>query len=463
MKASETNFQAIIEGTRQYIVPLFQRSYSWGSKECGTLWNDLLELYREENPRPHFIGSIVTMPTISVPEGVPKWVLIDGQQRLTTIFILLMLLRDKAEQNEQKELAEEINNTLLVNPYKKGSDYFKLQPTQVDRAPFQSLIRSELSSIQDQDKIAEAYRFFERKFRQSNLDGQIIKKVITSNLSVVSIVLDPDDNPHLVFEGLNAKGRPLTQSDLIRNYFFMRIHVDEQEKIYSQYWKPMQDALSESLTKCVRHYLMKEGSVIKQSDVYFSLKELVINHGDALDCLKDLARFAGYYQKLLYPEKEPDTNIQKSLFRLNRIEVTTAYPFLLNCYDDYAQNKISVDEFVAILKVIENYMIRRFVCNIPTNQLNKIFPPLYLQIQNRNSGSLVDDVRYLLQTKGYPKETEFKSRLMDAKLYGGGDRAIKTKLILETIEESYNHREQVPFKGCRLDFTLRDPIYAALA
>ena len=136
MQASVTKLQPIIEGTKQYVIPLFQRSYSWEKKEWDVLWNDLFELCQEANPRTHFIGSLVTMPTNSVPEGITKYLLIDGQQRLTTIFILLTLLRNRANQSGKEELAElaaEIDNTLLINPFKKGLDYYKLQPTQLDR------------------------------------------------------------------------------------------------------------------------------------------------------------------------------------------------------------------------------------------------------------------------------------------------------------------------------------------
>lgn len=451
MKASETKLQPIIEGTKQYVVPLFQRSYSWTKKEWGILWDDIVELYEEDSPRTHFVGSIVTMPTVSVPEGVAKYLLIDGQQRLTTIYILLTLLREKAKENSEFELAEEINNTLLVNPYKKDFDYYKLQPTQLDRETFQRLIQSE--SPNSNNPILDAYQFFERKFRQRNLDIRTLKKVVSNNLSVVSIVLDADDNPHLVFESLNAKGRPLTQSDLIRNYFFMRIHINEQERIYAQYWKPMQEALGENLTEFIRHYLMKNGDIVKQSDVYFSLKDIV-SQGDAVEYLKNISRFANYYQKLLYPEYETNVNISKALTRLNRIEVTTAYPFLLNCYDEYLQGRVTTDEFSDILKIIENFMIRRFVCNIPTHGLNKIFPPLHLQIQSKNPGKFTEGLKSVLQAKGYPKNIEFRSRLIDAKLYGAGDRTIKTKLILESIEESYSHKEQVPFDDLSIEHVM---------
>ena len=388
------------------------------------------------------------MPTISVPEGVAKYLLIDGQQRLTTIFIILALLRDKAKQIGQFELSEETHNTLLVNQYKKDFDYYKFQPTQIDRDSFQRIIAS--NTLTSPNPILNSYQFFERKFRQTSIDIQTIKKIITSNMSLVSIVLDPDDNPHLVFESLNAKGRPLTQADLIRNYFFMRIHINEQESIYSHYWEPMQKALDENLTEFIRHYLMKDGKIIKQGDVYFSLKDLV-SQGNALDYLKELLKFSGYYKKLVYPENEIHSEIRKLLARLNRFEVNTAYPFLLNCYADYSEHKISAEEFISILKVIENYLIRRFICNVPTHGLNKIFPSLYPNIRSKGFETVLDGLKKVLQTRGYPKDVEFKSRMIDAKLYGAGDRAIKTKLILESIEEIYGHKEKVSFETLSIE------------
>jgi len=306
MQASETKFQPIIEGTKQYVVPLFQRSYSWDKRQWDVLWGDILLLYEQENPRPHFMGSIVTMPTVSVPQGVAKYLLIDGQQRLTTIFILLSLLRDKARQNKQEKLAEKINNSFLINSYENDTDQYKLLPTQSDRKAYQQIILNTPNPYPSQ--VLECYKFFERKVRQNSSDLERLLRLISNDLSIVSIVLSTDDNPHLVFESLNAKGRPLTQADLIRNYFFMRIHINEQEIVYSQYWEPMQRSLANNLTECIRHYLMKDGTVINQNDVYFALKERIGNN-DALGYLKDLSKFANYYWKLISPEYEKDKNI----------------------------------------------------------------------------------------------------------------------------------------------------------
>ncbi|MGQ0793874.1 MAG: DUF262 domain-containing protein [Deltaproteobacteria bacterium] len=451
MQAKETKLQDIIEGTKQYVIPLFQRTYSWTLKEWEVLWKDLVELSEMENPRTHFIGSIVNMPTVSVPEGVAKYLLIDGQQRLTTIFILLTLLRNKARENQNLRFADEVNNTLLVNQYKDGNDYFKLMPTQVDRPTFENPINGNPNKTKNQ--ITEAYVFFEKKLKQVELEPEKLKKIITSYFSVVSIVLDSDDNPYLVFESLNAKGRSLTQADLIRNYFFMRIHVDKQEKVYNDYWLPMQTALGESLTEFIRHFLMRNGNIIKQGDVYYALKKSV-STSNATDYLSDLKKFSTYYQRLIYPEFEPEAQLQKYFRRLNRIEVTTAYPLLLNFYSNYADGKITKDDFVTILKTLENYLIRRFVCNVPSNTLNKIFPIVYPQIISKHPDNIAEGFKTILQGRGYPKDNEFYIRFRETKFYGGGDRQIKTKLILESIEESFAHKEVVPFDNLTVEHVM---------
>jgi len=168
MQAKETKLQDIIEGTKQYVIPLFQRTYSWTDREWANLWQDLIDLCEMENPKTHFIGSIVSMPTVSVPEGVAKYLLIDGQQRLTTIFIILALLRDAACAAHNTEFAQEINNTLLVNPYKKDRDYYKLMPTQIDREVYFNLIKPNDGDANHNEgdtnsKIAQAYKFFNDK------------------------------------------------------------------------------------------------------------------------------------------------------------------------------------------------------------------------------------------------------------------------------------------------------------
>lgn len=388
------------------------------------------------------------MPTVSVPEGVAKYLLIDGQQRLTTIFILLTLLRNKARESQNNRFAEEINNTLLVNQYKDGNDHFKLMPTQVDRDFYKNIING--IPNEDENPLTKAYTYFEKKIRQIQIEPEKLKKVITSYFSLVSIVLDSDDNPYLVFESLNAKGRPLTQADLIRNFFFMRIHIDKQEEVYKSYWLPMQTALNEDLTEFIRHFLMKDGNIVKQGDVYYALKESV-STSNAISYLKLLQEYSNFYQKFKYPEFEQEPELRKMFYRLNRIEVTTAYPLLLNFYSNYKEGIINIEGFVTILETLENYLIRRFICNIATNQLNKIFPTVFPLIQTNYKENIVEGFKTILQSKGYPKDNEFYIRFRETKFYGGGDRVIKTKLILETIENSFKHKEAISFDNLSVE------------
>ena len=381
MKANETTFQHVIEGTKQYIVPLFQRPYCWDKAQWETLWNDLVDMQDVVCPRSHFIGSIVTLQTQSVPEGVPKFLLIDGQQRLTTTFILLTLLRDTARREGRPELADEIEQTLLVNRFKKGDDHVKLLPTQTDRPAFLELVQN--PGTIPSGRIGAAYSFLDRKLRTAGIDVEALKGIIVERLAVVSITLGSDDNPYLVFESLNAKGERLTQADLIRNFFFLKIHTDHQEDMHARYWLPMQEALGEQLTEFIRHYLIgQDGSFLRGDSVYFRLKER-LGGGDAVELLQTLHRAALHYERLLNPNVEPERELSESLAALGRLDVTTAYPFLLRCYDDSESGRLSASEFSSVVRVIENYVVRRFVCFIPTNQFNKIFPVFTIRSDGR--------------------------------------------------------------------------------
>jgi len=391
MQASETRLQPIIEGTKQYVVPLFQRAYSWTREQWDVLWTDLIFLLENPAPESHFIGSIVTMQTNSVPEGVTKYLLIDGQQRLTTIIILLTAMRDAAATTpEAGTLAQRIEQTMLINPFAEAMDLYKLMPTQVDRADFMAIVRSDATDriALSSTKLGECYDFFWRKLSQLSYSLNDLFNVLIKRLSVVSILLGKDDNAHIIFESLNAKGRPLTQADLIRNYFFMRIHVSDQEATHQRLWQPMEQRLKADLTEFIRHFLMRVGVIIKEDSVYFMLKERYKDY-DAIEALQEIATYADYYHRLIEPSQEPHPAIRAALARLKRLTLTTGYPFLLNCYHDYATGHLSAGEFVQILGILETFIIRRFVCGLPTSALNKMFPFLYRQAKENNVDNLV--------------------------------------------------------------------------
>jgi uncharacterized protein with ParB-like and HNH nuclease domain len=396
------------------------------------------------------MGSMVTIPETLSPQGVTKFLLIDGQQRLTTIFIIFCALRDYAKELNDLFLSEEIEYKMLVNKFETGSNYYKLLPTQEDRPAFQKIILEEPFS--DIREISDCYRFFKRQISKNQVNVRKIKQIICNQLSIVSVVLSADDDPHLVFESLNFKGKSLTQADLIRNYFFMRIDAKDQDLIYKKYWLPMQEKLGDNLTEFMRHYLTKRGTVIKQNDVYFETKEEIL-HKNVLESLKDICKFAEFYEKLLNPDLEKDIIIRKYLHRINRLDIAITYPFLMTCYFEWTSQKISKEVFIEVLKVIENFIIRRFACNIQTQGLNRLFSSLCSKVRTNamlTSNGFLDELISILQSQNYPRDEQFEDGLMNVKLYGG-NRTEKAKIILESIEESFGHKEKVSFDSLSIE------------
>jgi uncharacterized protein with ParB-like and HNH nuclease domain len=452
MEAGEAKIQKVLEGTKQFLVPHYQRPYSWTADQWKTLWRDVLELLEDPEAKPHFLGSIVTSPARTVPEGVEKRLLIDGQQRLTTLLVLLTLVRDRAREKGLAKLADRIDD-LVTNRHEDGPDHYKLLPTQSedatesDRESFVRLVHGTPSATKS--GIGAAYEFFAGKLRRADApDLDDLLRVLITKLTLVSIILDDRDNPHRIFESLNGKGRPLSQADLIRNYFFMRLPEKDHERAYLDSWRPMQRRLGEdALTDFVRHYLTRFVGVIRETDIYAALKARVDEDKKRtpVEHLKELARFSEYYAVLRDPTKATSARVGVRLHRLNRLEVTVAYPLLLAVYADVAAGSRTEDEFCAVLDTVENYLVRRFVCGVPTYGLNKIFAPLYEQA-TRGGLELAAGVRKTLSssTRGYPRDDEFRERLGAARLYGGGDRREKTKFILERLEGGLGHKEVVP-------------------
>jgi uncharacterized protein with ParB-like and HNH nuclease domain len=261
--------------------------------------------------------------------------LIDGQQRLTTLLVLLTLVRDRAREKGLAKLADRIDD-LVTNRHEDGPDHYKLLPTQSedatesDREAFVRLVHGNPSATKS--GIGAAYEFFAGKLRRADApDLDDLLRVLITRLTLVSIILDDRDNPHRIFESLNGKGRPLSQADLIRNYFFMRLPEKEHERAYLDSWRPMQRRLGEdALTDFVRHYLTRFVGVIRETDIYAALKARVDEDKKRapIEHLKELARFSEYYAVLRDPAKAASARVGVRLHRLNRLEVTVAYPFL---------------------------------------------------------------------------------------------------------------------------------------
>lgn len=455
MNAHDTQIFKYLEGSKCFVVPLFQRTYSWGKEDWKTLWSDLKETVEDKESN-HFFGSFVTLPIPSPASEISRYVIIDGQQRLVTTSILLGALRDRiGEVEPNSDLMNAIYEQYLINKFaERTQDKDKILPTQADRLIFSQFVNNNSHTTLASDHIiAQAYDFFHKKFQETdNIDElKEFKNAILNRFSVVDICLDKDDDPYLIFESLNAKGEPLTQADLIRNYLFMKISQEHQQEVFDSIWFPMQQKLNENLEDFFRHYLARGGVIPNFNKIYAMLKNYaeanLKTEKEIIDFMKDLAKFSDYYYKLLNPAKEPIAELRTYFEKLNALEVTTSYPLLLNLYDDYSNKILSQVDFASLLKIIETYIVRRAVCGVPTHVLNKFFPTIYQKLVKTDK---VDSCKKLLiEERGssrLPDNEEFENDLKSRELYG-------TKILgylLREIER-YDNKETVNCNGLQIE------------
>ena len=451
MDARYATPQKLFSGEMQFVVPLFQRSYSWKLKQWKTLWEDLKQMPEMEAGRQHFIGSVVMHPTNTVPTGVSKYAVIDGQQRLTTLFILLVALRDTAHAAGQERLAERITDTYLANKYAPSHERYKLLPTQADRAAFRQIADRAPGTEAVPGLITDAFHYFRHQLdgwvkRDADRTDEMLR-LILERLSLVSITLNDDDDPYLVFESLNAKGMQLTAADLIRNYLFMKIHPDQQDELNEHYWMPMQSALGDSLTVFIWHYLMRNGGNVPQSDVYLSFRKATARR-DVPEVLAELARYAPTYARMLRPELETQyPAIQRALSRLHRTRLTVAYPLIMRFYDQVRHgNQMAEATLLSVLNLLENYALRGFVARRGLNGANKSMQTLATRTNqlDQNPEALLSDMRTYLATQNYPSDADVYKALQEQPLYHhAGERHTRTKLLLDTLEASLTPKETV--------------------
>jgi hypothetical protein len=461
MNAGEILLGKLLDGHVHYMIPLFQRLYSWEKHNWQTLWLDILETRDMEGSPKHFLGSVVSKAfDSSISDRMAAFLVIDGQQRLTTLTILLAALRDAA--HEDPGLGSEIEERYLINKFAKDPlKRYKVLPTQSDREAYFAVIDGNGKDAPT-SKIRDAYHYFLSQFEATHKEGSIsalqrLEEVITGQLELVGITLQPTDNEYRIFESLNAKGAPLTQADLIRNYIFMRIPANEQESAYQKLWRPMQDALKpdDVLEDFFRYEFMSDGEFVRQGDVYQEWKKRLEKPGqdDWVQKLKTLAYRSKFYKRLVDPTTEANPEIRDALVRLNRWGAETIYPFLLYIYRQYDTGKVDAKGVAAILRMIESFLVRRLFTNKPTNALNRLFMRLSQQLPP--GVDLVAGTRQALtgRDRAWPTDEEFYAGVLKYPLYQDS-RSDQRRMILEAFEINYGHKERPSFDSPTIEHVM---------
>lgn len=453
MEAAPVNIIQYFDGSKQGVIPLFQRPYSWEARDWGTLWDDLMGQYDESERASHFMGAVVTVPVKSVPVGVGKHLVIDGQQRLTTISLLLNAVRDKA-QGEGDTPTAGIIGDFLINRHYPAPDDLKLVPTQVDRAAYNAIVYANDLAPFEETRVVQAYRFFSQKLQGNDEEGQPVRaaqvlQAIQQSLQVVMINLGEADDPYLIFESLNHKGKPLNQADLVRNYVLMRFQHStsaggDQERAYENLWRPMEAALEVYLPEFLRHYGMRFGRNVRKGDIYTACKVEFERFADVDLVRQQLAEMKGgalNYAKFIRPGDESRAQLSAGLRAIQELDSTVFYPLLVRLYANLDANEIGVEDLVGVLDTLESFYVRRAICGVPTNALNKMTLELCANLPGQAPHLWLRE-RLIMGagTRRWPTDDEFSEALLSQRLY---PRHKLARYVLVALEEAHKHKETV--------------------
>ncbi len=428
--------------TNQFVIPIYQRLYSWKKEQCEQLWDDIIKIGGNDKMGGHFIGSILYVLD-GITHSDNALLIIDGQQRLTTITLLLIALKDHLSDEVKRK---EIEDHYLINSDKDGDKKFRLILSDSDKDTLLYLIdKDRRKPSEPSSKIVENFKLFEEWVSKNTNQLETIFKGL-EKLMIVYIALEKEkDDPQLIFESMNSKGMELAQTDLIRNYIVMETEIEKQEGFYNKYWRAMEEEFKQNekwFDRFIRHYLtIKTREIPNINKVYVALKDYRQKEGIGIeDLLKDLQKYCGYFCQIVF-KKEADKDLNKALGFLVDLEMDVIYPLLLELYSDYSDGILSKDDFRRSIALIESYICRRAVCGLGTNSLNKVFPSFTKHIQkDEYFKSLEAHFGYLTNNQRFPKSDEFKDRLITIDFYNKFKK--KTKCFLERLE-NFNRKERV--------------------
>ena len=450
MKANEKYLIRFLESSdTNFVIPVYQRNYDWKKEQCKQLYDDLVNMIKN-NYKTHFFGTIVSIYNDSARSR--EYLIIDGQQRITTISLLLLAIYNLIESGRLKSdsiIKEKILNQYLINQYSNEGCKIKLKPIKEDRNAFEKLFSKD--ELIEESNITLNYNYFYERIILGEITIDELYSAV-ERLMIVEIELkNGEDDPQLIFESLNSTGLDLTDADKVRNFILMNKPSKKQEELYNNYWNKVEKNTNYLVTQFIRDYLtMKENKIPNINKIYVSFKKYIEENAIDIEvCLKDMLKFSTYYKSLITSNtsmKDADIIIKN----INKLEVTVSYPFLLEVFDDYKNNEINEEELVEVLKIIESYIFRRIICKAPTNALNKVFMNLSKEIKKIDNykENYLEIFKYILTNKKssqrFPSEDEFKLKFLECDVYSWKS---KNKIYLLEQLENYDNNEKVDIEN----------------
>ena len=451
MKATEVNYLKFLQGTKQFIVPIYQRTYSWTLKQCEQLWNDIVRVAEKDEIPAHFIGSIVYIESgLYQVTSVAQLLVIDGQQRLTTLSLLLSAISESLNEDESTGglTKSKIKNYYMLNNEEEGDLAYKLKLTQTDRDTLWRIIENTTLPNEVSLRVQENYKYFINKIKNGGIPLDNLIKGI-QKLVIVDISLDRDhDNPQLIFESLNSTGLDLSQADLIRNYILMGLEPEEQRHLYETYWYLMEQEFGQAhyakyLDWFMRDYLTlkhESGAIPTVVMIYEAFKKYVNQTTAPIeDIVKDIHKYSKHYTNLLMQNGD-QADINEVLTDISILKVDVSFPLLLEVLNDYQNGILEKSDLIKILRMIESYVFRRAICGIPTNSLNKTFATFTRSKVDKNNylESFTAKLLLLDSYRRFPSNEEFTQSLLTRDVYNFRNR----NYILRKLE-NFDRKEKV--------------------
>jgi uncharacterized protein with ParB-like and HNH nuclease domain/predicted transport protein len=455
MKATEAKLLDFLKKSPQFVIPIYQRTYSWTERECRQLWDDIVRCGASDRIVVHFVGSIVYVESgLSQVTHQAPLLVIDGQQRLTSVTLLLAALAKAVGDAEPFDgfSQRKIRNYYLLNPEETGERHFKLQLSQTDKASLNAIVEGTEQPAQPSQRVTENFAFFERWIQTEGVQLAVICRGL-AKLVVVDIALTRDqDNPQLIFESMNSTGKELSQADLIRNFILMGLEPDLQSRLYSQFWRPMemdfgQEAYGTHFDGFMRHYLtVRTGEIPNVSEVYDAFKaharetrnDFADDRAHIESLVREIRDYARHFCAMALGT-ESDPELKAAFQDLRELKVDVAYPLLLELYHDYKTEKLSKADLLSSVRLIEAYVFRRAVCAIPTNSMNKTFATFAKGLRkDRYLESVQAQFLLLPSYRRFPTDDEFHRDLHTRDLYNFRSRSYWLRRL-----ENFNRRERV--------------------
>jgi uncharacterized protein with ParB-like and HNH nuclease domain/predicted transport protein len=467
LRATESDLLTLLKKSSQFEVPIYQRAYAWGEVECAQLWKDILRAGKDAQIGAHFTGSVVHVEKATgTPTAAEPNLIIDGQQRVTTITLILSALAQRLEELPEDEREpidgfspRKIRTRYLLNDDEEGERRFKLLLSQGDKAALIAIVQG-LEPVSDEaNRVVENFRFFQEKLADQRLDLIVLCQGL-AKLTVVDIRLERKvDHPQLVFEAMNSTGKKLSQADLIRNFVLMDLAPRDQERLYNNFWRPMElefgrAAYESRFDEFVRHYLtVVTGTIPRLDDTYDAFKDYsaaFLKGEGTIDLLvAELRNYSKRYSAIALGT-EQDPALAQSFKDLDQVKADVVYPFLLEVYTDYDAHTIHKDDVLQILDMIVSYIFRRAVCRIPTNSLNTTFATFSKALRkDRYVESVKAHFLGMNNYRSFPTDSEFTDALKSSDLYHFKRRSYFLRLM-----ENFSRKERVPIEDYTIEHIL---------